>query len=154
MYVKLWTFKKIRYICSINSAAWQWHLSALHTTEFIHRVLTWLGIGWLTSQNAKNKGSCSSHFTVACSWALLLKPCSPAPLLKLIWARLQSGQYSSLSGFCITLIHLTCAKRRRRVSLMESAFPGSRHTQADSANSFNFLKSYEWTCAPRQIKSW
>jgi hypothetical protein len=26
--------------CSTNSAAWQWHLAALHTTEVLHRVLT------------------------------------------------------------------------------------------------------------------
>ncbi len=35
----------LKEICSINSAAWQLHLSALHTTEVLHRVLTWLGIG-------------------------------------------------------------------------------------------------------------
>ncbi len=28
-----------------NSAAWQYHLAALHTTEVLHRVLTWLDNG-------------------------------------------------------------------------------------------------------------
>ncbi len=29
----------------LNPAAWQRHLAALRTTEVLHRVLTWLGIG-------------------------------------------------------------------------------------------------------------
>ncbi len=28
-----------------NSAVWQYHLAALHTTEVLHRVLTWLDNG-------------------------------------------------------------------------------------------------------------
>jgi hypothetical protein len=33
-------------ICSINSAAWQWHLTALHTVpQRFYRVLTWLAVG-------------------------------------------------------------------------------------------------------------
>ncbi len=75
---------------------------------------------WLISQNVKNKGSCSwqqlaaEHF---CSSPMNGKPwaspfkipsqcktCSTVPFLKLIWARWQSGQYSSIeaSVFCIT----------------------------------------------------
>jgi hypothetical protein len=45
-YVPIQSFILIlKYISSTNSASWQWHWSALHTTEVLHRVLTWLGIG-------------------------------------------------------------------------------------------------------------
>jgi hypothetical protein len=52
---------------------WQWHLAALHTTGFLHRVLTCLGIN---------------------DWHH--KTCSPATFLNPIWARWQSGQWSGL----------------------------------------------------------
>jgi hypothetical protein len=51
-----------KYLCSINSAAWQWHLAALHTTEVLHRVL-----------------DMASHFKLPSR----CKTCSPSPFLEL-----------------------------------------------------------------------
>jgi hypothetical protein len=85
----------------------------------LFRVLVWLVIE--ISITSLHILQMQLQFTVACSWAFLLKPwvwqallsfrhkwktCSPAPFVKLIWARWQSGRCSSLqaSVFCIIAV--------------------------------------------------
>ncbi len=77
MYLKFLTNLLYKYVAE----PWQWHLAALHATEFLHRLLTWLGINdW--------------HHKI----------CSPATFLNQIGARWQSGQYTGFkaSVFCTT----------------------------------------------------
>ncbi len=88
---------------SINLAAWQGHFAALHTTEALHSVLTWLDIGDLHQKMWRTKAAVvdSSLQLIIFAQPLSMarpfklpshcKTYSPAPFLKLIWARWQSG---------------------------------------------------------------
>ncbi len=99
---------------------------------------------WLTSQNVKNEGSCSWHYsiyrlqlsifaqTLGMASPIKLpsqcKTCSPS-FLKLIWARWQSGQYSSLeaSVFCIAAAPVLHVSLTSEITRKKGGFRSHSH---------------------------